>query len=158
MTGGGAFLETSDASVVTVRYFVAEWTLEDATALQAKWLDPSAQPLWEAYALLIAVHTWHGLLGGRRGRLRLRGDAKGVLQAVVRRRAHHAALNRIVAELLLILGRTMHDIEAAHFWSELNADADALSRVHEGARVPQRLAQTGICDAPVRRRPWRILG
>ena len=36
LTGGGAFLETSDASVVTVRYFVAEWTLEDATALQAK--------------------------------------------------------------------------------------------------------------------------
>ena len=117
-----------------------------------------AQPLWEAYALLVAVCTWLPWLGGRCGRLQLRGDAKGVLQAVVRRRAHHAALNRVVAELLLCLGTTMHDIEAAHFWSELNAEADALSRVHEGAEVPPRLARCGIQDAPARRRPWRILG
>ncbi|CAK0839052.1 unnamed protein product [Prorocentrum cordatum] len=144
-TGGEAFLEPSGASAANIRYFVAEWTPEDATALQARWLDPAAQPLWEAYALLIAVHAWHGRLGGQRGRLQLRGDAKGVLQAVVRKRAHHAALNRVAAELLLILGRAMHDI-------------DALSRVHGGADVPQRLAHTGICDTPVRRRPWRILG
>ena len=135
-----------------------EWTREDAAALQAERLAPSAQPLWEAFALLIGICTWHHLLGERCGRLRLRGDAKGVLQAVVRKRAHHAGLNRVVAEILLVLGRTMHDIEAAHFWSELNAEADALSRVQEGAEVPPRLAQTGIRDAPVRRCPWRILG
>ncbi|CAK0822630.1 unnamed protein product, partial [Prorocentrum cordatum] len=109
--GPMSFLETGDASAAAVCYSVTNWTLEDATAPQAKWLDPAAQPMWEACASLIAVHAWRGWLGGRRGRLRLRGDAKGVLQAVVRRRGRHAALNRIVAELLLTLGRAMRDIE-----------------------------------------------
>ena len=84
-------------------------------ALLAEWLAPAAQPLWEAYALLVGVHTWRDLLCGRCGRLRLRGDAKGVLQAVFRKRARHPALNRIVAELALILGGAMRDLEAAHF-------------------------------------------
>ena len=120
-------------------------------------LEPAAQPLWEGYALLVAMHTWRPVLVGRCGRLRIRDDAKGVLQAVVRKRAHHAALNRIVAEMSLVSGSTMHDLDAAHFWSERNAGADALSRVHEGAGGPEWLAQTGFCDAALRRRPWRIL-
>ncbi|CAK0859451.1 unnamed protein product, partial [Prorocentrum cordatum] len=79
LIGGGAFLEPSGASAATIRCFVAEWAPEDATALQARWLDPAAQPLWEAFALLVAVHAWHRRLGGHRGRLQLRGDAMGVL-------------------------------------------------------------------------------
>ena len=153
LTGGVTYLEAGRGD--PIRHVVMGRTREGAAAWQAEWLAPSAQPLWEAFALLAGTCTWHHLLGERCGRLRLRGDAKGALQAVARKRAHHAGLNRVVAEMLC---RAMRDVEVAHFWPELNAEADALSRVHEGAEVPQRLAQTGIRDAPVCRCPWRILG
>ena len=67
---------------------------------------PSFQPDWEAYALLLALWIWRQLLGQFRGVLRLRGDALGVLQSVIRRRARNPRLNLIVAEAQLVLGHT----------------------------------------------------
>ena len=104
--------------------------------------------------LLVAVVTWKSILSQAQGPLTIHGDAKGVLQAVVRRRARNAAL--VVAEIQLVLGFIAYDLTAVHFWSEENGTCDALSRLSEGAAFPPDLRGAVPCTAG-RRTPWRFL-
>ena len=124
-------------------YLHVEWTSADEAALGAWRGDAGSQAIWEAYALLIAVNTWRDALVQMYGTIELRGDAQGVLQAVLARRARCPAVNLVVAEVQLVLGASMHDVFAAHVWSEDNDVADDLSRLAEGAALPPacRLAQ-----------------
>ena len=105
--------------------------------------------------LLIAVSTWGELLAEARCTLELRGDALGVLQAVLSRRARCPAVNSIIAEVQLLLGKSMFDLFAAHVWSEENEVADALSRLSEGALFPQECSAAKKC--PAKRRTWRFV-
>ena len=92
--------------------------------------------MWETYALLLAVHSWTSILSRRFGTLELRGDAQGILQAVLKRRARSPIINLLVAEIQLCLAASMFDIFGAHVWSEDNGWADDLSRLEEGATLP----------------------
>ena len=76
---------------------------------------PAAQPVWETYALLLAVRAWQPIIAGSSGPLALRGDAKGILQAVVQRRARNALVNAMVAEISLVLGHGFQDLAASHW-------------------------------------------
>ena len=55
------------------------------------------------------------MLSVRLGRLIFRGDAQGVLQRVVFRRAKLPQRNPIVSEIALTLGGTMHDVLGSHW-------------------------------------------
>ena len=90
------------------------------------------------------------------GTLELRGDAQGVLQAVLARRARCPSVNLIVAEIQLVLGASMFDMFAAQVWSEDNDVADALSRLAEGAVMP--LACRTAQAWPAARNVWRFIG
>ena len=79
----------------------------------------------------------------------------GVLQAVLARRARCPAVNAIIAEIQLLLGRSMFDLSAAHVWSEQNETADALSRLAEGAKVPRECRTSEQWTA--KRRQWRFV-
>ena len=106
--------------------------------------------------MLIALATWVEKFPKGRSALELRGDAKGVLQAVMARRAKSTVINSIIAEIQLALGTSMYDIYTAHIWSDRNHISDKLSRLDEGADFPTE------CKDAERSRivhaPWRILG
>ena len=106
---------------------------------------------------MIAICTWSSQLQEAEGKLHVRGDVKGVLQSVVFGKSKAPQVNLIVAEAQLILGRSMHALTAAHYWSEENQVCDALSRLHEGAQCPEPLSPEHRRN-PVRRTPWTILG
>ena len=145
-----------DSAVLRERYLTATWTSEDEKLLDARCGDPASQAIWEAYAMVLALATWAPYLPNGRCKLQLRGDAQGVLQSVLARRAKCPQINKIIAETQLILGATMYDLYAAHVWSEHNDVADSLSRLNEGATVPDECAEA-ICDVvapPV----WAFLG
>jgi len=113
-----------------------QWTADDEALLRAKRGDPGSQATWETYALLLAVEAWASVLARRFGTLELRGDAQGILQAVLKKRARSPIINILVAELQLCLASSMFDIFGSHVWSEDNEWADDLSRLGEGATLP----------------------
>ena len=100
----------------------------------------------------IAMSTWRHVLVRMQGPLQLSGDAQGVLQAVLARRARDPNINSIVAEVQLLLGPSMLDLYAAHVWSEENLIADALSRMCQGASLPDVLV--GVKQSRPKRREW----
>ena len=148
LTGGGA-ISTIQGRVQ--QYISMVWTDHDHF-LGAMKQDPAWQATWEAYALLVALFSWRKEVAEALGTLMLHGDAQGVLQAVVARRGKSPMINAIVAEAQLALGRSMHSVAAAHFWSEENATCDALSRLREGGNFPNVLGQA-IQKSPA----WRLL-
>jgi len=83
------------------------------------------------------------------------GDAKGVMQAVVHRKARHARINLLIAEMCLLLGQGMHDLVASHWWSEKNVMADDLSRITEGIQLPKVFE--GLERAMPSRSDWQLL-
>ena len=76
------------------------------------------------------------------------GDALGVLQAVLAKRARCPDINMQIAEMNLILAATPHELTAAHVWSEENALADALSRLQETGDELPALCRTATEDTP----------
>ena len=133
---GGATLTTAGG---TMSYTATQWTEPEHQVLGAAAHDPAFQALWEAYMLLVALYTWRSRLADEFGQLVIHGDAQGVLQAVIAKKARSPVINLVVAEMKLALGRSMHSVAAAHFWREENTVCDALSRLHEGAQVPAEL-------------------
>ena len=155
LQGGGAFVERPEADVT--EYVAVQWTASEAKMLGASRAWAGDQPVWEAYMLLVAISTWLEVIVGAGVRLHFRGDAQGVLQGVIARRAKQPVLNAIIGEIQLLLGRSTHDLQATHIWAERNEMADALSRLGQGAALPQFLRESGRA-VPAVRREWRLLG
>ena len=105
--------------------------------------------------LLLATTTWNKMLVELQGRLTLVGDAKGVLQAVFKRRAKSPSINKVVMEAQFQLGASMHDLRGEHVWSEANDIADALSRQAEGAELPSECRSAVF--SRTRRSNWNFL-
>ena len=155
LDGGGATLHYTGDDAAPDEYCATVWGADDRRALGISENGPQFQPLWEAYMLLVAIRTWSHMLVCHSGRIRIHGDAKGVLQSVVYGRAKQPALNLIVAEMQLLLGSVFHDLKAAHFWSEENEVCDDLSRLHQGAVLPAVLDKAKHVEA-VRNR-WLLV-
>ena len=154
LTGGGASLAIDGR---TTMYMDCDWHDEDWRALGVTETHPRYQPLWEAYMLLVALEAWKHELSEDIGKLKVIGDAEGVLQAAVRGRAKLPKLNEVIAEQQLQLAHTKFDLTAIHIWSERNAVCDQLSRLSEGASIPD------VClrwrrTPRLHRGRWRILG
>ena len=155
LDGGGATLHYTGEAEAPDEFCATVWGPEDLRALGVIENGPQFQPLWEAYMLLIALKTWSHLLMCHSGRIRIHGDAKGVLQSVVYGRAKQPALNLIVAEMQLVLGGVFHDLRAAHFWSEENDVCDDLSRLHQGVKLPSILENAKHVSA--KRNRWLLI-
>jgi hypothetical protein len=153
-TGGGAWLALSSSEQPS-QYMTTAWNAEDEKLLGATRGDPASQAVWETYALLLAVDAWASVLTDHSGTLEFRGDAQGILQAVLKRRARSPVINLLIAELQLCLGRTMFDMYASHVWSEDNELADDLSRLGEGAVLPASFAD--IDQTIIIRHSWKFL-
>ena len=69
------------------KYCATAWTKNDGKLLHARIGDCASQAVFEAYMLMLAINTWLSDIKLHSGKLRLIGDAKGVLQAVLARKA-----------------------------------------------------------------------
>ena len=157
LTGGGATLHMAGNSTSTLDAWLAVgWTQLDHDTLKANREDPSFQADWEAYAMLLALWTWREQLAPCRGKLVLWGDALGVLQATIRRRARNPRINLILVEAQLVMGYLGGELAAAHWWSERNVVCDELSRLDQDGSIPAMLH--GVPRTEVLHRKWRILG
>ena len=134
------------------QYWSANWSDADRRAIEADQEDPKDQACWEAFALLLALNTWKELVEDPRASLALRGDAQGVLQDVIAGRAKSPRLNRIIAEMQLVLAPRARDLWAIHWWSERNIMCDNLSRGlgHDQLHDAERVAVSRECN-------WQML-
>ena len=153
-TGGGAWLQLPGQPQLAF-FTYTSWTKGDEKSLGASIGECGSQALWEAYMLLVAIVTWKHHFVQHSGKLTIVGDAKGVLQAILLPRAKAPSVNRVIMELQMTLGASMHDLRGEHVWSEDNGVADALSRMAEGAEVPPECALARF--TPPMRLSWAFL-
>ena len=153
LTAGGATMSRYDGDKeVVVGYMRTQWTTEDMVALNANCKDPAHQVAWEAYMLLVALCTWTSYLTEGRA-LRIRGDAQGVLQGVIRGQAKSASINLLIAEIQLVLAPVNYDLTAIHWSSDHNVVCDDLSRPER----PMPAVLQCVKEDRVYRRHWHFL-
>ena len=157
LSGGGAILFDDHNATTPVSYTATRWTKRDFQNIGAVVGDPAWQAHWEAYMLLLALVTWRRELGSIGGRLLVRGDPQGVLQAVAQRRARNPEINLLVVEMQVVLGDLFQDLSATHFWSEDNKVCDDLSRMWEPAGPPLPSELEGVTPATTVRKKWHFL-
>ena len=67
-------------------------------------------------------------------------DSESALRVAVKLASPHPAINRIAAELALLLEEIGAEALTGQHWpNAINIEADALSRLDEGSRIPDRL-------------------
>lgn len=139
------------------KFIKLAWSGGDHKTLGAVRSDPAFQAHWEAYMLLVAITTWRAEIISSGAKLVVKGDAQGVLQSVIHRRAKNTTINMIVGEMQLKLGRAFQDITAVHFWSEDNELCDRLSRLFDRtpAKFPTELAEAH--ESTFQRLDWTLL-
>jgi hypothetical protein len=164
-TGGGALLwvlphdrqlTADDIMGIQPWAYIAHcWDSTDMQLASANVLDSAGHARWECYMLLLALHTWSTVVFQSRGVLRIIGDALGVLHSAVRFKSQDPVINVMCMELALLFAPHGSELEAVHLWSENNHLADTLSRLHEGAAVPD--VCTKVRRALPRRDGFRVL-
>ena len=145
--GGGAIKMHEGQPVQTLSLV---WSKLDEENTGGKIGDPGSQAIWECYMVLRSLWCW--LKSGQQGFVRIRGDAQGVLSALLKRSAESPLLNVVVREITLVLAADFRSLETIHIWSEYNKLADALSRVkdpNQPAKHPAELKSVPhLEDAP----------
>ena len=107
---------------------------------------------YEILTLLISIHLWRPHL--RRCRLGVvdQLDSQSALQAALKMASPHPRVNRLAAELALELEAAQIDALTGQHWrNAINLEADALSRLGEGAPLPRALASVrrDPCPTPL---------
>ena len=123
---------------VPVAWMALDWSPDDLAFLKAKVGDPAWQAEWELFAVLIAIDTWLPHLRGQAAFL-LQADATAALFAAARMAGRTAAMNAIAVEIAIRLESAQVILSPEHFRGTLNFECDALSRLAQGAKVPERL-------------------
>jgi hypothetical protein len=114
-----------------------EWNAADFEFLKAKRGDPAWQAEWELLVILVAIDTWMTFLKDQA--VVLQSDAAAALFATRRRAGRTPAMNALCAEIALRCESLQLDLREEHLRGAFNFEADALSRLSEGADVPDRL-------------------
>ena len=133
------------------------WTPADADLMACPLESPDGQARWEAFMMVLALRQW--MQKGLRGRVCMIGDAEGILGALTRLRSADEIVNLMAMELALWIAPRGLSLEGVHIWGEENAVADKLSRLSQGARVPQQLQDIPKVDLlPRGKGVWKFLG
>ena len=131
------------------------WTQDDEELLGCSVGKADGQARWEAFALLVSFVVWGSLVPTVRGKVAVVGDAEGVLLAYFRFKAADPKINEMMMELAVRLAPTGRDLSVFHVFSEVNKDADRLSRTAAGEPPPSRVL--GVPRTRVELGPWQFM-
>ncbi len=153
-TGMGAIL--FDANTLEPMEFWADAiTPEDEQMWRAEKHISGHMALWELLAVVISVRVWASALRGDLADVRVQADSMPALGAAVKLTSPATILNELAMELALALESIGAEVAIGeHIRGVLNVEADALSRLHEGAELPARLRCVARHKAPVRCESW----
>ena len=103
---------------------------------------------FELLAVLLAFHAWRGRLRGHRVTLILQTDSQAAKGALDKLSSASPICNALAAELSLL--QEFHNINLLtdHIRTEINLEADALSRLAEDSKVPGCLRGIKATPAP----------
>ena len=136
-------------------YWSTRWKQDDEKLIGAKIGAAASQAKWEAYALLLAVMTWRPILKATESQLAFCGDALGVLIDAMKFRAREPMLNKLMAELALVVAAFGFELTTIHTWSMHDETCDWLSRVETDECVPVQLQAAKRSSD--RRPVWAVL-
>ena len=81
----------------------------------------------------------------------MQADSKAALGAALKLSSPRPLMNAIAAEISLMLERfQIQSLRGDHFRGSINVEADALSRLGEGAEIPASLTDVPRASAPDR--------
>ena len=115
-------------------FFPFTWGAGHVEVLGMEAGDVRGQAVFEAYTMLEAVALW--VTAHTLGKVRLIGDAEGVLFGLTKLSAPSGKVNQIAKDIALVLAPLGQTLCGFHVWGENNEVADALSRVAQGAPFP----------------------
>ena len=102
--------------------------------------DAAWQAEWELFAILLAIDHWLPII--RKERIFLvQSDAMAALHATQRSAGRTPIMNALSAEVALRLESAMVHVSLEHYRGTLNFECDALSRLSQGAVIPERLLE-----------------
>ena len=119
-------------------WIAIHWTQQDADLLLAKIGDAAWQAEWELYAILIAIDYWLPIIR-MESMCFVQSDAMAALHATQRSAGRTPIMNALSAEVALRLESAMVHVGLEHYRGALNFECDALSRLSQGAVIPERL-------------------
>ena len=137
-----------------IAYFHDKIHQADLRRFHASAGESKFMPVWEALAILVAIHLWHKVCTPDTT-FELRVDSLGVVLAQDKRASRDPNLNAILRELALHEARVPGlTIRAAHTYGDANTWPDALSRLHEPGgsyAIPQAFWGATCVTPPARR-------
>ena len=111
--------------------------------------------LWELLTVVVSVRIWAPFLKGNLAEVHVQADSMPALGAAVKLTSSAPMLNELAMELSLALESVGAEVAfGEHIRGVLNVEADALSRLEEGAELPVRLRYVPRSKAPARHESW----
>ena len=137
-TGAGGILLTAEGR--PMRWWAHPLTEELLNPLGVSAGEPGKMTTYEILALLISLRTWSAVIRNHRIGVLIQLDSESALRVATKLASPHPVVNRLAAEVALCLENLhLETITGQHWRNVINIEADALSRLQEGYRVPSRL-------------------
>ena len=153
-TGMGAVLFNA-ATLQPVQYWADCITAQDEIVWRAERNVSKHMALWELLTIVVSVRVWAPFLRGDLAEIRVQADSLAALGAAVKLTSPVPVLNELAMELALALESIGAEVTLGeHIRGILNVEADALSRLYEGAELPARLRCVPRTLAPARHEAW----
>ena len=140
-----------DAVGHPVEYWADDIRREDLERFGAKEGDSAFMGEFELLRILVSLHVWGPKLRGMSGAFVVQADSQAALGAALKLASPRPLMNAIAAEISLVLERfEIEKLTGDHYRGSINVDADALSRLREGAEIPSSLLNTPRVGVPPR--------
>ena len=140
-----------DAHGNPVEYWADTISDLDLRRFKARRGDSAYMGEFELLRILVSLRIWGPKLRGLTGAFCVQADSKAALGTALKLASPRPLMNAIASEISLTLECfQIQALVGEHFRGSLNVEADALSRLNEGARLPKSLAHVIRASVPVR--------
>ena len=131
---------------------------EDVTRLSIEIGNPAFMTEVELLAVLISLRVWGSTyLFNQRAAFILQMDSESALRVTAKLASPVPTVNAIAAEVALALEEfNLEELQGRHFRNVLNIEADALSRLTEGKKVPGALKGIKMTSVPTRDQMYKL--
>ena len=148
--GMGAVLFEYGTGIV-IGYWADELQQCDLDLFGAQRGDPAWQSEWELYAVLVSLVVFADFVKDKK--MALQADNTATIRAAMVLKSPTATMNAIASEISLRLDKMKATIDVTeHIPGLLNFVADSLSRLSQGAKLPDVLDAAVRFEAPMRTR------